>query len=62
MKDAVSFYYLKNGEWQLLGMPQKVSFNLKHFAGVRAGLFHYNVEAAGGEALFGAFDYRVTAP
>ena len=62
MKDTVSFYYLDNEEWRALGAPQNVSFDLKHFAGVRAGLFHYNVDAAGGEALFSAFDYRVTAP
>lgn len=62
MKDTVSFFYLENGEWRALGTPQKVSFDLKHFAGVRAGLFHYSVEAAGGEARFGNFTYRVTAP
>ena len=60
MKDAVSFYYLENGEWLPLGAPQKMTFDLKHFAGVRAGLFHYNTETAGGEALFSNFVYRVT--
>ncbi len=62
MKDTVSFFYLEDGEWLPLGAPQKVSFDLRHFAGVRAGLFHYNVEAAGGEALFSGFEYRTTAP
>ena len=62
MKDTVSFFYLDRGEWLPLGTPQKISFDLKHFAGVRAGLFHYSAEAAGGEARFSAFTYRVTAP
>ncbi len=58
MKDTVSFFYLESGEWLPLGAPQKVSFDLKHFAGVRAGLFHYNLKAAGGKALFSDFTYR----
>ena len=62
MKDTVSFFYQENGEWLPLGAPQKTSFDLKHFAGVRAGLFHYNVETAGGEARFSAFTYRIIAP
>ena len=62
MKDAVSFFYLEDGAWLPLGTPQKMAFDLRHFAGVRAGLFHYNAEAAGGEARFSAFTYRVVAP
>jgi beta-xylosidase len=58
MKDAVSFFSLENGSWLPLGGPQKMSFDLRHFAGVRAGLFHYNAESAGGEARFSAFTYR----
>ena len=61
MRDTVSFYYLENGAWQPLGTPQKVTFDLNHFAGVRAGLFHYNTETVSGEAKFSSFDYRVTA-
>ena len=60
MKDTVSFFYLENGAWLPLGTPQKVSFDLKHFAGVRSGLFHCSVEAADGEARFIDFSYRVT--
>ncbi|MBQ6257078.1 MAG: family 43 glycosylhydrolase, partial [Clostridia bacterium] len=62
MKDAVSFFHLEDGAWLPLGTPQKMAFDLRHFAGVRAGLFHYNAEAAGGEARFSAFTYRVVAP
>ena len=62
MKDTVAFFYLENGEWLPLGAPQKVSFDLKHFAGVRAGLFHYSMETAGGEARFSDFTYRVITP
>ena len=62
MKDTVSFFYLENGDWLPLGAPQKVSFDLKHFSGVRAGLFHYNAETAGGEVRFSGFTYRVIAP
>ena len=62
MRDAVSFFYLENGAWLPLGAPQKLSFDLKHFAGVRAGLFHYSTEAAGGEVLFSDFEYRTVTP
>ena len=61
MKDTVSFFYQENGAWLPLGAPQKVSFDLNHFAGVRAGLFHYSTETAGGEALFSDFEYHIVS-
>ncbi len=59
MRDTVAYYYQDGGEWRSLGEPQRVVFDLKHFAGVRAGLFCYATEAPGGSAVFSRFDYRV---
>ena len=59
MRDTVVYYYQEGGEWRPLGEPQRVVFDLKHFAGVRAGLFCYATETAGGSAVFSRFDYRV---
>ena len=59
MRDTVSYFYLEDGAWRALGTPQPVAFDLKHFAGVRAGLFCYGRENAGGTAAFSRFNYQV---
>ncbi len=59
MRDTVSYFYLDNGDWQPLGTPQHVVFDLKHFVGVRPGLFCYGSETAGGAAAFTNFNYHI---
>lgn len=60
MQDVVRFYYLDGEDWRMLGSPQKMTFDLKHFAGVRAGLFCEAAQEAGGTARFSEFTYQVT--
>ncbi len=59
MHDTVSWACLQaDGTWKSLGAPLHLSFDLRHFAGVRAGLFCYATQAAGGTAVFSAFTYE----
>ena len=58
MRDTVSFYYLDGEAWQPMGSPQKVTFDLKHFVGVRPGLFCYARQTPGGTARFSGFIYE----
>ncbi len=59
MRDTVVYYYQDGGDWRPLGESQRAVFDLKHFAGVRAGLFCYATETPGGSAVFSRFDYQV---
>jgi len=55
--DRVRFYYYSNG-WQPLGDAHQLYYRLDHFMGVRAGLFCYSTEQAGGSAVFTDFVYH----
>jgi len=55
--DTVRFFYQKEG-WQPLGEAHQLRYLLDHFMGVRAGLFCYATEQAGGSAVFTDFVYE----
>lgn len=58
LKDEVTFWYRseENGKkWIQIGKALKLKFMLDHFCGVRAGLFVYSLEKAGGTGRFRNF-------
>lgn len=55
LKDEVKFFYKDGAEWKQIGKSHKVYFLLDHFCGVRAGLFVYATETAGGVGKFDDF-------
>ena len=56
--DEVSFFYDDNG-WQPLGGAHRLYYRLDHFMGVRAGLFCYSTQRAGGSAVFADYEYTI---
>lgn len=62
MRDTVTYFYWEDDLWRPLGAPQRVSFDLKHFAGVRASLFYYAKKIPGGVASFSRFEYNPALP
>ena len=47
--DEATFYYsLDNSEWNKLGEPLNMVYNLVHFMGYRFGIFNYATIQAGG--------------
>lgn len=55
--DTVNFFY-RDGAWKPLGEAHQLRYLLDHFMGVRAGLFCYATEQAGGSAVFTDFVYE----
>lgn len=58
MRDEARFFYLKNGEWEPIGVTHKLYFKMDHFTGCRFGLFAYSTQEIGGKAGFSNFVYR----
>ena len=58
LRDTVSFYCEKDGEWVALGGAHRLFYRLDHFTGVRAALCCYSTRRPGGTAQFRAFRYR----
>ncbi len=52
LRDEVAFFYRDGDAWKPLGPVHKLTYDLRHFMGVRAGLFCYSTRKAGGEARF----------
>lgn len=52
------FYYLDGGEFKPLGIAVEPEFDLRHFVGVRVGLFNYSRNQTGGSAAFSNFIYE----
>lgn len=59
MKDEVRFLWRTDGDWHPLGQPHQLVYDLRHFMGVRAGLFCYSTRKSGGEAAFSDFAREV---
>ncbi len=57
-KDTVRFYYRKDGQWEMIGVPHKLYFKMDHFTGCRIGLFVYSTKQPGGTASFRSFVYE----
>ncbi|MBC8138147.1 MAG: glycoside hydrolase 43 family protein, partial [Fibrella sp.] len=54
--DHAYFYYSLNGkEWNPVGKPLKMVYDLPHFMGYRFGLFNYATKTAGGHVDFDYF-------
>ena len=58
MRDEVRFLRLTGSGWQPLGPAHHLVYDLRHFMGVRAGLFCYSTRRSGGEAIFSDFRYE----
>lgn len=50
-----------NTEWRQLGKQAPLRFTLDQFVGVRAALFCYSTEKAGGTARFSSFSMQITS-
>ena len=60
MRDEVTVLAKTGEEWKVLNaVPHRVRFDLKHFCGVRAGLFCQALKTAGGTAEFRKYGYAV---
>ena len=60
MRDEITVLVKKDGEWTALNAePHKVRFDLKHFSGVRVGLFCQATREEGGTAAFSDYSYEV---
>lgn len=58
-EDTVTFYYLHQDEWHILGKPHHMYYKLDHFMGSRIGLFHYATSLIGGTSDFSKFKYEI---
>lgn len=56
-KDEAICYYLMDGEWKTIGIPQKQHFKMDHFTGCRFGMFFFSTKMTGGCADFMKFRY-----
>lgn len=54
----VEFFWLNGDKWEKLGITVNPAFDLRHFVGVRAGLFAYSTKTTGGKAKFSSFIYE----
>lgn len=59
MNDTVQFLYEEGNAFVPLGHPVKMSFSLKHFTGVRAGLCVYSTKREGGCGRFENFTNEI---
>ena len=58
LKDVVTFFYEKGGQWVQLGGEHKLRYTLDHFMGCRIGLCCYNMtQDSCGKATFCDFTY-----